>query len=111
MKQLSDYSVLVKKVDKMIANELNPTPSDCQKWNVKQVIRWVCSLENGRYVKYQKKLEESMTNDGFKGSDLGDIERSELKDYGMDVFGDRKDLIKAMRALVNGSDQLEGNNS
>eukprot|EP01084_Bolivina_argentea_P204704 349613_1 len=107
LKEFSDYADLVKKVDILITNELNPT-TNYKTWNLKQVIRWICSLENGTFSKYQNSLGTAMGEQEFKGKDLQYVEKNDLLSFGVKNFGDRAALYREIQKLINSAEN-EGN--
>ena len=100
MIELDEYSKTIQSVGALIERELYPPSTEYETWDSKQSIRWICSLENGRYLKYRDTLRENMIRDGFKGSDFCDIDKADLRIYGVDVFSDRAALHKAIQKLL-----------
>eukprot|EP01084_Bolivina_argentea_P260141 439198_1 len=91
VKQFSDYICILNKAAKLISNKLNPT-TDYKTWDLKQVIRYICSLENGKFIKYQSTLEKTMGEQEFTGKDLQHVEKNDLLAFGVKNFGDRAAL-------------------
>eukprot|EP01084_Bolivina_argentea_P248237 415208_1 len=105
-KEFASYIDILKKADKIITNELKPS-TDYKTWNLKQVIRYICSLDNGKFAKYQTVLEKSMAEQEFTAKDLKHIEKNDLLAFGVKNFGDRAALCLGIQKLVNG--EKEGN--
>ena len=93
----------VRKVDKLIEDELNPKETDFKSWDAKKVIRYICSLENGRFLKYKSVLEKTMTEQELTGKDMVDITKDDLLSFGVKNFGDRSALFKSIQKLINNS--------
>ena len=84
----------------LIINKLNPNMINYEKWDVLDIISWINSLENGRFIKYNKILKTNFINDEIKGIDLPNITRNHLKQFGINIFGDRIALETHFQSLM-----------
>ncbi len=84
-----------------------PNEKNWRKWDIKSVINWIMSLENGRYGKYCASLEYNFTNDDVTVDCIDSIDKQDLKQWGIDNFKDRCQLIKHFQRLI----KIESNNS
>jgi len=75
--------------------------NDYQHWEAKQIISWIMSLENGRFKQYEQTLTESFKEEGIDGSCLKEIDRGDIKGWGVALFNDKKDLAKYIQNLVS----------
>ena len=69
-------------------------------WNSDEAVDWICSIENGRFTKYQEKLLRAFTEEGVCGEDLDKITQSALRDWGVKNFKDRVALHEHIQELV-----------
>ena len=77
------------------------------KWDVEQIIFWISTLDDGKYVKYLDKLKACLVEEGLSGSDLIEIEETNLKMWGIVNFRDRKDLLKQFKKLTQSLPQQQ----
>ena len=76
--------------------------SDYNEWDIDSIVLWISQLNNGKYKKYCDGLRSALKEEELTGSDLGDIEESNLKDWGVKNFRDRKDMLKEIKRLTSG---------
>eukprot|EP00486_Rosalina_sp_Unknown_P003716 CAMPEP_0201576494 /NCGR_PEP_ID=MMETSP0190_2-20130828/22344_1 /ASSEMBLY_ACC=CAM_ASM_000263 /TAXON_ID=37353 /ORGANISM="Rosalina sp." /LENGTH=331 /DNA_ID=CAMNT_0048007403 /DNA_START=28 /DNA_END=1023 /DNA_ORIENTATION=- len=82
--------------------------SSYKQWSMDDVQLYICGLENGRYSKYITKLLEKFANDGIKASNLPELDQGDLRQFGIENFGDRKGLRNQFQKLTQGN---EGGNT
>eukprot|EP01084_Bolivina_argentea_P231453 390326_1 len=70
-------------------------------WNTEEVLLWVLSLENDRYLKYENKLKSALIEESVTGEDLNDVDSNDIKRWGVVTFKDNKILIKKIKELIN----------
>ena len=76
-------------------------PSDYEQWDTQDIIAWILNLENGRFNKYKAKLEKTLIEENVKGEHLESVDVADIKGWGVVDFGDKKSLMKWIKALVN----------
>ena len=69
-------------------------------WDHGDVLEWILSLENGRYAKYEKTLKKSLAEEEVTGANFVDVETSDVKDWGIKSFNDKKALVQSIRELI-----------
>ena len=75
-------------------------------WDMKQIEKWLYSLENGRYRKYIDGLISAFKGDNIASTDLPDIDRADLRSFGVSDFKDRKDLLAHFVGLKQANEGL-----
>ena len=88
-----------------------PNTTKYIEWNVDDILLWIKSLENGRYLKYLEVLRV-----GFKESEiesgelLPDLETADLSvtPFHIKSFRDKRDLIRHFKALRGGQSAQNG---
>merc|ERR1712176_121147 len=73
-------------------------------WTWKQVLKWMITVENGMFAQYEKSLAKNLEQGKVKGSDLKFVDRDDLKDWGVIVFGDMKALKRHIDRLCQQND-------
>jgi len=78
-----------------------------KEWTLEQIMEWMGSLEDGRFKRYLNGLRLAFNAEGIDGSSLQQIDRAELKGWGVDVFADRSALEKHIQSLctTDGNEQ------
>ena len=84
----------------MMKRKQNLNPSRYLQWNSDEAVDWICSIENGRFVKYEDALRPCFAEEGVTGTDLEHITQSALRDWGVKTFKDRIALEKEIQQLV-----------
>ena len=70
-------------------------------WKAKDVVEWIMSLENQRFMKYKDLLLSKFVKDNVDGPALNDMDAGDLTQFGINDFKDRKCLIKHIKSLKN----------
>ena len=63
-----------------------------EQWTWRQILKWILSLNNGQYERYQSCLAQHLEQAQVKGSDLRLVNEIDLKSWGVIVFADMKSL-------------------
>eukprot|EP01083_Nonionella_stella_P249183 861916_1 len=85
-------------------NELKKKNIDLSKfreWTSDEFVDWICSLEQGKYSKYEEKLRVVFIEEAISGEAIPHIEKNDWKAFGITVFMDRTNLHKHVQGLVN----------
>ena len=75
-------------------------------WTSDEIVDWICSLEDGKYKKYEYKLRNAFKEECVSGEALPHIEKNEWKIWGVANYWERMNLQKHLQSLVN----QKGNN-
>ena len=86
----------------------NIDPSKYKSWDHEQILFWILSLDDGRFTKYEKKLESQLGEEEISGEDLVDVNENDVTRWGINKFSDKKYLIKSIKQLINNK---SGNNN
>eukprot|EP01084_Bolivina_argentea_P089719 161832_1 len=76
-------------------------------WTWENIIQWILAIEQDRFVKYEKKLREVISQEQPSGDDLYDVNEGDIKRWGVTVFKDIKLLYKNIKKLTNKENGLE----
>eukprot|EP01084_Bolivina_argentea_P272705 464381_1 len=71
-----------------------------KQWTSAETVNWIISLNPSRYEQYRNTLTSSFHNDIFSGSSLDDLDREDLKSYGIINLEDRKSIYKSIIKLM-----------
>ena len=74
--------------------------SEFMKWNSKQIVSWITSLEKGRFQKYEEILNGALSADDVIGEDLLDVTALTLKAWGIKDRKDAKGVNGHIESLV-----------
>ncbi len=91
-------------------NELwrnNINPKDYKQWNWEQSALWILSLDDGNYNQYKNELMKHLKEEEIEGDDLKDIKEDDLMRWGIKKFKDKKHLIKSIKQLINGNQNID----
>ena len=80
-----------------------------ESWNNEQILIWIMNLENGRFRKYKDILSKNLSEEDVKGIDLKTVDISDLKGWGVVVFGDRKAMFAQIQKLIHGNNDNDDN--
>ena len=80
--------------DKLCIDEAN-----YERWDYRDVIKWIMSLENGIFIKYQCKLKISLSEWKLTGSDLPNVTKKEWKEFGVETFGHCSKIVELCKKL------------
>ena len=75
---------------------------DFREWDHQDIAQWIVSLQNGRFMKYEKTLRKVLSEEEVTGQDLVNVDRADIKLWGISKFADSKELKKCIDDLVNG---------
>ena len=75
-------------------------PSKYEEWGPDEICEWILGLGDGRLVKYEKVLRESLKEEEADGSLLGALDGGDLKGWGIIKLSDRKWLQNEIAVLV-----------
>eukprot|EP01084_Bolivina_argentea_P024704 45990_1 len=75
--------------------------SKYKEWNYENILLWIMSLENGRYLKYEQTLRMNLKHEEVIGDNLKDVDAIDIKGWGVANFGDKKSLMQHIQRLVN----------
>ena len=71
------------------------------KWTVDQVISWIMSIENGKYLKYYDMLNIKLNDYEINGQELKELDYVDIKQqFGIIDIDDRKLLWKNIQLLI-----------
>ena len=86
-------------------------------WTYKEILIWIISItdkENNKpFIKYKEILSKELQTAQLGGPDLETIEKSDLKDFGINIYKDRQYLHKKIQELVGtgGSNNNDNNDN
>ena len=78
----------------------NIDPRGYMEWKHEEILAWIMSLEDGRYAKYEEKIRKSLIEESIIGRNLPEVERSDVKGWGILNFEDKKDLVQHFQQLA-----------
>lgn len=70
-----------------------------QNWEAKDIVRYVCLLEDGKFASLADALLDSFVEQGITGAELLDIEKNDLFTMGVKNFKDRTKIYKYFQNL------------
>merc|ERR1711902_391765 len=76
-----------------------------REWSSDEVVDWLISLEDGKFLKYEDMFRVIFNQQGVDGSTIGYIDKSELKGWGIDSFSDRARIHENIQNLINKNKQ------
>merc|ERR1712228_1002108 len=89
-RQAMEIMNLEKENRELKQNEINE--SKYEQWTWKHVLKWILSLNNGQYAKYETSLAQNLEQGKVRGSHLKWVNEIDLKSWGLVCFGDIKSL-------------------
>eukprot|EP01083_Nonionella_stella_P146849 462458_1 len=78
----------------------NPNRKHPNEWTVDEVAAWLCSLENGKYVRYKAACIENEVD----GDELKHLDDSALNEIGIKKYSHQKGILLAIQNLLNEHD-------
>ena len=78
-----------------------------KEWDENDVLRWIFSINNGYLKKYEKLIIYTRGTD--KGTDLLQIHRKELREFGIIIFADQTPLYNKLEELRRINDNYQAN--
>ena len=95
------FEVLKEKIEKSQVDLMQ----SYKKWDVNDIISWIKSLENGRFIKYcDLSLTDRLKKENVVGKNLSEMTRSDLRMFGVENFGDSVALEKHCQSLKSAAD-------
>ena len=80
---------------------------DYSEWNHLQILNWILSLENGLFIQHKDVLSKSLSEERVKGSHLEDVDKEDIKSWGMKDFEHKQMLFKNIKILIK-NDRYQG---
>ena len=71
-----------------------------KKWSSADTVKWIISIDPSKFEKYREVLAISFEKSNFDGKSLVDLDREDLKEYGIINLDDRKVIYKAVIQLM-----------
>ena len=71
-----------------------------REWNHDDIIHWIMLLENNRFIHYEKVVNKTLREEQVTGQDLVNVNRDDIKAWGINKFSDIKALEKHITDLV-----------
>lgn len=72
-------------------------------WTHSDIIRWIITLDDGRFFHYERQLKTTIAEEEVDGASLRDVDISDLKRWGIVKLKDFKYLQKEIDRLVAGA--------
>eukprot|EP01084_Bolivina_argentea_P181210 312997_1 len=70
------------------------------KWSLSYFIEWIIAINPSKFEKYRDLLHHPLLENNFKGTDIYDLDREDLKEYGIINLSDRKTIYKSIMKLI-----------
>lgn len=90
---------LKEEIKKLRLEQLNPLKY--KEWNHEEILQWILSLDDGRFMKYEEKLRIEIGEEEPSGQDLDEVKKEDIKRWGIKKFADINKLKKCIDDLVN----------
>ena len=100
-KELKIENIEIKKELNKIKKLKNIDITRYKEWNADEVVDWIISLRDGQFIKYEAQLRQAFVSEGVNGSSIDMIDKTELKNWGIQSFIDRGTLFKDLNALIH----------
>ena len=71
-----------------------------EEWGHEEICEWILGLGDGKLMKYEKVLRESLKEEEVDGSMLEKVDSGDLKGWGVTKFVDKKYLQEQIAILV-----------
>ena len=75
-------------------------PTDYKLWSGTDTIEWIISIDSSKFEKYREELAQSFKDHNFTGANISELDREDLKDYGIIDLEDRRAIYKAFIQLI-----------
>ena len=75
--------------------------SEYKSWSRQQVLEWILSLDDCRFIKYDNLLALKFEEQQFDGSCLDDVDAEELKMWNIKSESDRSALLHHIKLLIH----------
>ena len=74
--------------------------ADYNLWSSVEVIEWIIAIDSCRFEKYRESLTISFKDNNFSGQSIVDLDREDLKEYGIINLDDRKTIYNEIIQLL-----------
>ena len=69
-------------------------------WSAEEFVDYICTIEDGRFIKYEEILRETFKNEDIDGQAIPHIEKNEWRNFGVKNYMDRTILHKCIKNLT-----------
>ena len=110
---LMENKQLKSEIKRLKLKNSNIDTTNWRKWDHQQILCWILSLENGRYFKYENKLQIALKEESVNGNNLNQVNELDIKGWGITNFDDKKNLCFKIQQLIKknfNNDMNEGSN-
>lgn len=80
--------------------ELDENSTHYKTWSSADTVEWIISIDPSKFEQYREILTTSFAKINFSGKSLVDLDREDLKEYGIINLEDRKVIYKAIIQLM-----------
>ena len=91
---------LQERVRELYAETERINVSEFMQWNWRQILKWICSVENRRFEKYEDILQIALAESEIMGDDLMTINQLDIKGWGIRNIKDQKNLCTHIQKLA-----------
>ena len=77
---------------------------DYNNWDYEDVLHWILSIDDGYFKSYRELLHYQFKLENFAGSYLTDVQKNDIKGWGIHDFGHRQKLFNAIQELINNNE-------
>eukprot|EP01084_Bolivina_argentea_P124494 220595_1 len=77
-----------------------PTNTTYLSWSTSELVNWIISIDSSYEHKYKNRLSTLLTKNGITGHNINDLDREDLKEYGIINLTDRKTIYAAIQKLI-----------
>ena len=74
---------------------------DYLNWNNMDILMWIMSIDNGLFLIYKDKLEKSLVEENVRGSSLSNVDKMDIKIWGVNDIEHRAILYQNIKSLTN----------
>ena len=74
---------------------------DYMKWNDEDILEWIMELDDGLFVEYKKTLQQSLKEENVRGVNLVNVDKMDIKIWGVIDIEHRRKLFLHIQSLVN----------
>ena len=75
--------------------------SQYKSWSWMEIFKWIMSIEDGRFAKYEGKLKRALSQEKPSGDDIEYVNGEDIKRWGITHFRDIKILKQYIDQLGN----------
>ncbi|ETO25280.1 hypothetical protein RFI_11864 [Reticulomyxa filosa] len=98
--QVSKWQKSISTVSAHIDAQLKPATDKYQEWTLTDVVKWICYLENGRFLLYADTLSQALRKVDFSGKNLDSLKEDDLSTFGVTNLKDSTDLFAHVLILT-----------